>query len=171
MLNGAGPRVGATGRAGLPRRFLAGLARHWGLLLLLALGTLLRALTVYAYVPAFTFADSISYLEVAETGVAQPHRPWAYSLVLRWLEAVVPLRGVVVLQHLLGVLTAALVYALLQHRGVRRWVSCLAVVPLLLDAYVVQIEHYVMAESLYISLLVGALDRKSTRLNSSHANI
>jgi 4-amino-4-deoxy-L-arabinose transferase-like glycosyltransferase len=40
---------------------------------------------------------------------------------------------------------------------VNRWVSCLAVVPLLLDAYLVQLEHYVMAESLFITLLIAAL--------------
>jgi hypothetical protein len=138
-------------------RALTGLGRHWGLLVLLGLGITLRTLAVLAYVPAFSFPDSITYLDVAASLDPEVHRPWGYSLLLWALAKLVPFGGVVVVQHALGVLTALLVYALLQHRGVRRWVSCLAVAPMLLDAYLVQIEHYVLAESLYTTLLVGGL--------------
>ncbi|MGY1644399.1 phospholipid carrier-dependent glycosyltransferase [Geodermatophilus sp. SYSU D00703] len=136
---------------------MRGAGRHWGVLVLLVLGGAVRALAVVAYVPAFSFPDSISYLEVAETGEAQVHRPWGYSGFLALLEPVVPLRGVVVVQHVLGLLAAVLVYALLRRRGVRRLVACLATAPLALDGYLVQIEHYLMAESLSVALLVAAL--------------
>jgi 4-amino-4-deoxy-L-arabinose transferase-like glycosyltransferase len=131
--------------------------RHWGLLVVLLLGGVLRGLVVHAYVPAFSFADSISYLTVAHTGEPQVHRPWGYSGLLASLEWLMPFRGVAIVQHVLGLVVTVLVYALLQHRGVRRLVSCLAVAPLALDGYIIQIEHYVMAESLYMLLLVGAL--------------
>jgi dolichyl-phosphate-mannose-protein mannosyltransferase len=147
--------------AAVPRRTAAGVlhvaSRHWGLLLLLVLGAAVRAAVVYAYEPAFFFPDSVAYLDIADTGVAQIVRPWGYSGFLAILGAVLPLRAVIAVQHGIGMLSAVLVYVLLQHRRVRRSVSCLAVVPLTLDAYLVQIEHYVMAESLYILLLVGAL--------------
>ena len=131
--------------------------RHWGLLVLLLLGGILRALVVHAYLPAFAFADSTSYLQVADTGRPQLHRPWGYSGLLAALDWLVPFRGVAIVQHALGLVTIVLVYALLQRRGVRRVVSCLAVLPLVLDGYVVQIEHYLMAESLYMLLLAVAL--------------
>ncbi|CAA9409258.1 MAG: hypothetical protein AVDCRST_MAG66-1946 [uncultured Pseudonocardia sp.] len=117
----------------------------------------LRVLVTVAYVPAFSFADSLSYLEVARTGDAAVHRTWGYSGFLALVDGVLGFRHLVVVQHVLGVAAAVLVYALLQHRGVRRWVSCLAVAPLLLDGYVVMLEHYVMADSLYVLLLAVAV--------------
>ena len=48
-------------------------------------------------------------------------------------------------------------YALLQRRGVARWVSCLAVAPLLFDALVLTIEHHILVETVYIALLCGAV--------------
>ena len=155
----SGPGVAAR-PASPPRpgsRALGAVLRHAGFLTLLVLGAVVRGLAVHAYVPAFGFPDSISYLDVADTGDADVHRTWGYSGFLALLERLVPFEGVVVVQHLLGLVTAVLVYALLQRRGVRRWVSCLAAAPLLLDGYVVQIEHYVMAESLYIFLLAAAI--------------
>jgi hypothetical protein len=146
-------RVRRGVRAGLGRPAL----RHAGLLVLVLLGVAVRMLATAAYVPAFSFPDSLSYLEVARTGDADVHRTWGYSGLLALVDRFVGFRYLVVVQHALGVGTAILVYALLQHRGVRRWVSCLAVAPLLLDGYVVVMEHYVMAESLYIFLLAAAV--------------
>ena len=50
-----------------------------------------------------------------------------------------------------------LVYALLQHRGVRRRTSLVAGVPLALDGYLVDVEHYVLAEALFVVLLAAAV--------------
>lgn len=132
-------------------------ARHWGFLLLLAVGACVRVLAVYAFSPAFTFPDSLSYLQVAATGEAQAVRPWGYSGYLALVSEVVPFGGVAATQHLLGLVTVVIVYALLQRRGVRRLISCLAVAPLALDGYLIQIEHYLMAESLYVFLLMAGL--------------
>ena len=48
-------------------------------------------------------------------------------------------------------------YALLVRRGVRPWLATLAVAPAALDAYLVVLEHAVMAETVYHAALVGAL--------------
>ncbi|MGY1620433.1 phospholipid carrier-dependent glycosyltransferase [Geodermatophilus sp. SYSU D00691] len=143
--------------SGPRRRVLRFLSEHGAFLVLLLAGGAVRGLVVHAYVPAFWFPDSITYLEVAETGEAQVHRPWGYSWLLALLERWVPFEAVVVVQHGLGLLATSLAYLLLAHRGVGRVVRTLAVVPLALDGYLVQIEHYVLAESLYVFLLVGAL--------------
>ncbi|SOD93772.1 phospholipid carrier-dependent glycosyltransferase [Blastococcus haudaquaticus] len=154
---GAGPgRLRRVGR-GVVTRLGRAAVRHAGLLTLVGLGVALRVLATLAYVPAFSFADSFSYLEVARTGDAEVHRTWGYSGFLALVDGFLGFRYLVVVQHVLGVVAAVLVYALLQHRGVRRWVSCLAVAPLLLDGYVVMLEHYVMADSLYVLLLAIAV--------------
>src|SRR5581483_7933214 len=64
---------------------------------------------------------------------------------------------VVAVQHLLGLGLATLGYALLVRTGARPWVAALAVAPVLLDAYQVQIEHNVMADPFFLALVVGAL--------------
>ena len=51
----------------------------------------------------------------------------------------------------------ALVYALLQRRGVARWASLLAVVPLAFDAYLLDIEHFILAETLFMFLMTIAV--------------
>ena len=57
----------------------------------------------------------------------------------------------------LGLLAAVLVYAVLVRRGVRRRWACLAVAPLVLDGYVIALEHYLLAESLFILQLAVAV--------------
>ena len=157
MPSGPGEDGGTAPALRFVRRAFRGLLRHAGFLALLLLGAAVRGLAVHAYVPAFFFPDSADYLDVAHSGAPKVHRTWGYSAFLAVLERLVSFGHVVVVQHLLGLLAAVLVYALLQQRGVRRSVSCLAAAPLLLDGYVVQIEHYVMAESLYILLLAVAI--------------
>lgn len=157
MPSGPGETGGTAAGRRLGRRARRALLHHAGFLFILVLGAVVRGLAVHAYVPAFFFADSATYLDVAHSGEADVHRTWGYSGLLAVLERLVAFEQVVVVQHVLGLLAAVLVYALLQRRGVRRWVSCLAAAPLLLDGYVVQIEHYVMAESLYILLLAAAI--------------
>ena len=51
----------------------------------------------------------------------------------------------------------ALVYALLQRRGAARWASLLAVVPLAFDAYLLDIEHFILAETLFMFLMTVAV--------------
>lgn len=136
---------------------LTGASRHWGLLVLMEAAIVVRGFVVFAYAPAFSFPDSIDYLASAESGEPVPYRPFGYSAFLALLDDVVPVGGVAVLQHALGLLAAVVVYALLVRRGVRRRWSCLAVAPLLLDGYVIAIEHYLLAESLFIALLAAGV--------------
>lgn len=131
-------------------------ARHSALLVLLTAGLVLRAVVVYAYEPAFYFPDSLDFLYAAGSGEPLPHRPVLYSAFIAAVDAVLPFRAVIVVQHLVGLATGALVYALLVHRGVRRGWACLAVVPLVLDGYLLALEHYVLAETLLMAELAGA---------------
>jgi hypothetical protein len=153
--NRNGSARSGSGRAGR----LASLARrHWLLALALAAGALLRLLALYAYRPAFEFSgDSYAYLTLARLRQPDPVRPAGYPLLLRLLAPTHALGVVPVAQHLTGLAVGVALYALLVHRRVPPPVAALAAAPVLLDAYEIAIEHFVMAETLFLALLVGAL--------------
>jgi 4-amino-4-deoxy-L-arabinose transferase-like glycosyltransferase len=133
------------------------LRRHWGIATLVIAGALLRlALTFYA--PSFWFsADSGQYLDAANHHFPNSLRPYGYSAFLV-LAQPLPLRAVVVLQHLAGLGIAVAGYAFLQRRGVSRVVAAVAMAPLLLDARTAVLEHYLLAETAFIALVfVGLL--------------
>jgi hypothetical protein len=133
--------------------------RHRVFLVLLALGIVLRVAVMLAYRPALFYIDSLaSYLLPLPTRDPTGQDPIGYDLVfLRPLLHVGNITLVVAVQHLLGLGVASAGYALLVRKGARPWLAALAVVPVLLDAYQVQIEHNVMADPLFLALVVGAL--------------
>ena len=131
--------------------------RHWVFAALFAAGLVLRVLTTVAYRPALLFHDSVAYLQLAEALVPGSDRVIGYPLLLRVVLTVGDLGLVPLLQHLLGLATAVLLYAALLRLGVPRWLAALGTAPVLLDAYVLQIEQMVMPEALFHVLLAAAL--------------
>jgi hypothetical protein len=132
--------------------------RHRPFLVLLALGAVLRIVTMIAYRPAIFYIDSVaSYLTPLRTLDPTGQDPIGYDILLLWpvLHAGFPV--VAALQHLLGLGMAVALYLLLRHKGAGRWLAALATVPVLLDAYQVQIEHNIMSDALFEALLVAAL--------------
>lgn len=143
---------------GHPARRLARLARrHAALLVLLVLAAAARAVVTLAYATALWFPDSGTYVSGSQTMQLAVDRPWGYSAFLRFLDHFVSFRSVVAVQHLLGLVAVVLLYALLQRRRVSRWASVLAVVPVALDAYVLDIEQFLLAESLFLFLLAAVV--------------
>lgn len=133
------------------------LRAHAPFAILLVLGALLRILVTAAYFPAFEYVqDSFSYLHDADRLNPDLIRPVGYSVFLRGLsELSANLQIVPITQHLLALATAILVYAFVRHLGVGRWWGALAAAPLLLDAYQIDVEHFVLAETLFEALVVG----------------
>jgi hypothetical protein len=124
------------------------------LLVLLGLGAGLRVLTVLAYQPAILYIDSFSYLDNIHDLRPDGLRPIGYDLILNLLLPFGGLRAVVLVQHLLGLGIAVVIYLLLLRHGARRWLAALATAPVLLDAYQVQIEHNIMPDVWFQALLV-----------------
>lgn len=152
------PDSGAGG--GRTRRAWRWLRPHLPFAALVGLGVALRWLFTVAYRPAFWFhGDSGQYIDLAVNRPFAPHptRPLGYVALVRWLSPTRTLSTVVRVQHVLGLLLAVAVYALLLRRGVSRRVACLATVPLLFDSLVLTAEHYVLADTLYTALLAGAV--------------
>lgn len=131
--------------------------RHWLLGLFLVAGTALRVLATVAYQPGIIYVDSQQYLNNMELLRPDQLNPIGYSIALKPLVALGGTTLVVIVQHIVGLLLGVAVYALARRLTVYRWLSALAAAPLLLDAYQIQIEQNVMAETLFDVLLVGIL--------------
>ncbi len=155
LADGLGGYPYSRGRAALSHASVTA-RRHAVFLALLAAGAALRIVTQFAYRPALLYQDSISYLNNAEHLVPFGGAPIAYPLFLHVLPLSLGLAVVPVVQHALALAIAAGLYALLLHLGLRPWLAALATAPLLLDAFQLLIEQYVMSETLFDALIVGA---------------
>jgi hypothetical protein len=126
--------------------------RHWPALALLTAGLVLRVLVQLAYRPALFYIDSTRYLYNAD-GMD----PVGYKGPLRAILLVGNFDAVAAVQHLLGLAMAVVIYLLLLRRGAPRWLAALAIAPVLLDAYQLQIEQMIMPDSWFEALIVAGL--------------
>ena len=133
------------------------LRTHWLLAIFLVVGLALRVLATVAYRPSIIYTDSVQYLNNMKDLKPDQLNPIGYDFVLRPLVDLAGLTGVVIVQHLAGLGLAVAIYALARRLGVYRWLSALAAAPILLDAYQVQIEQNIMAETTFDVLLVAVL--------------
>src|SRR5260221_8360716 len=143
------------GRQGHRARSRAGgaviLRRNWPAVALVAAGLALRVLAQFAYRPAIFYIDTPRYLLNEAPGMD----PLGYKAVLRAITAVANLDAVIIVQHLLGLAMAVVIYVLLRRRGTGRWLAALAIAPVLLDAYQVQIEQTLMPDVWFEAMIVA----------------
>jgi hypothetical protein len=136
----------------------AGLQRNWLFAIFVVLGIGLRAAASVAYWPALELhADSYDYLSLAHSLTPGVWHPSGYPLLLALLSLARSIGLVVILQHLMGLAMGVIVYMLTLRLGARRWLAALAALPVLLDAYQVDLEQYVLAETLTDLLLLGGV--------------
>jgi hypothetical protein len=141
------------------QRLRVGARRHWIFLAVLGVALALRVVTQIAYRPALLYIDSYRYLgNLHNLDPAQNSQPIGYiALLLRPVLSVGNLAVVAGVQHILGLGMGVAIYALLIRLGVRRWIAVLAAVPVLLDAYQLQIEQNIMSETLFEALILAAV--------------
>ena len=142
-----------TARSSWGTRAARLLGRHWLLVILLAAGLALRIAAQIAYQPALIYVDTLKYLYGASPGAD----PLGYTLVLRAILVFGSLSLVALAQHVLGLAVAVALYAVLLRRGANRWLAAVAVAPVLLDAYQVQIEQNIMPDVWFEALIVVGL--------------
>lgn len=154
------PTVPPNGLTGRDRadRLVALVDKHRVFAGFLLVGAVLRAVTQLAYRPALlVIRDSFAYLETAAKLTPHPVRPSGYPAFLRLLPLEGHLAVAPFVQHLLGLATAVILYALLVRLGVRRWLAGVATAPLLLDPLLLNLEHHVLTEALFLFLTVACL--------------
>jgi len=143
-------------QASLPRWSASGgqfLRRHWLIALLLAAGLIMRVLAQIAYHPALIYVDTLKYLYGAYPG----SEPLGYTGLLRLTLLFGGLGTAAAVQHLLGLAMGVAIYAVLLRRGISRWLAALAAAPVLLDAYQLQMEQMIMADTWFEALVVAGL--------------
>jgi hypothetical protein len=131
-----------------------GLRRHWVFAVLVVCGSVLRALVTVAYLPALFYSDSVDYLLHAYLLPVSNWHPPGYSIFLRAVLSTGTLAAVPVMQHLMILGSSILLYVTLLRTGVKAQLAGLACAPLLVDAYQLQIEQYVMSEALFEALII-----------------
>jgi hypothetical protein len=103
------------------------------------------------------FNDSFLYVADAVHFQLDPTRASGYSVFLKILQPFHSFALVTILQHLMGLAVAVMVYALARHRyGAPAWLATLATVPVLYDGFEIQLEHLIMADVPLLFLLVLA---------------
>jgi hypothetical protein len=161
--DGASPAAGASAaetplswgaRARQWPATLPGVLRtHWLATALLALGLALRVLAQVSYGPALLYIDSVKYLY----GAWPSSDPVGYDLPLKLILYVGNLSAVEAVQHVLMLATAVTLYLVLLRRGVPRWLAALAMGPILLDAYQLQMESTIMPDIWFEAIIVAGV--------------
>lgn len=129
--------------------------QHRSLLAVVCLGAALRATAWWTHGAALAFyGDSFVYFQDRDTLRPGLFHPLGYPTFLRLLDLPMGVGTVTAVQHLLGLAIGVAVYALLVRLGTRPWLATLGIAGLLLDAYQVNIEQFIMAETLSEVLLV-----------------
>ena len=138
------------------------LRAHWPLALVLAVAAAVRIGVAIAYWPATFFGDSWAYLGLAfgdgnPVGIA-PDRPSGYPLVIDALSLFGrSLGAITTAQHLAGLATGVLVYALLLRLDLPRWLATAGAALVVLDSYAIALEQQVLAEAFFTLALVASL--------------
>jgi hypothetical protein len=131
---------------------------HWlfGLVLIAALA--LRVLVALAFRPIMWFGgDSASYLATGLRLIPDPSRVGGYGFMLWALEPLHSLAVVAAVQHVMGLGMGVLSYLLARRYGLPAWAATLAAIPVLFDAYELQLESDAVPDIPFGFLVLVAL--------------
>ena len=133
------------------------LRRHWPLAAVLLIASVVRIGVAIAYWPAVFFGDSWAYLNLAYEGGFAPDRPSGYPQVLHLLSVFGrDLGTITIAQHLAGLFTGVLVYALMLRLRLPRWLATIGAALVLLDAYAIALEQQILAEAFFTLALIAS---------------
>ncbi len=139
---------------GLAGRAWAG---HRLFIIVLIPAVLLRVDAELGYRWQAWFNDSFEYVQNTVKFQLDPTRVSGYSIWLKLLQPLHTYAVVTILQHLMGLAVAVMIYALARHRfGAPAWLAALATVPLLYDGFGIQLEHLIMADVPFLFLIMLA---------------
>jgi hypothetical protein len=133
-----------------------------GLFLLLLAGGLVRAGWMYATRPAIVgYPDENAYLSLANPTSpiwSDPTREVGYPYFLRDVHKLIePLSGIVLLQHLFGLLAGVLLFLAIRRLRGPSWLALIPAAVVVLNGTEVMLEHMILTESLFIVLVAAGL--------------
>jgi hypothetical protein len=145
-------------RAGL--RALA--ARAWSghrlFIIVLTPAVLLRLDAELGYQWQAWFNDSFQYVQNTVALNLDPTRVSGYSLWLKLFQVFHTYAIITILQHLMALAIAVMIYALARHRcRAPAWLATLATVPVLYDGFGIQLEHLILSDIPFLFVLTLAV--------------
>ena len=123
----------------------------------LLVAVIVRVIAVLGYPPASWFEDSLFYVRAALRPSPDRVRPVGYSFFLASLAPFHSVWLVTAMQAVMGLAMGIAVYVLLRRHGLAGWAASLAAVPVLLSAYELQMEHFVLSDTLFGLLVTAAV--------------
>jgi hypothetical protein len=123
----------------------------------LLVGAAVRVIAMLGFRGPLRTPDSTRYLRDAVHLAPGTVRPSGYSLLLWILEPLHSLMAVVGLQYAMGLGIGVMGYALLRRKGLPGWGAWLAMVPVLWSASAVQLEHFLLSDTLFAFLVMIAV--------------
>ena len=125
---------------------------------MLVAALVLRVLVALAFRPIMWFGgDSASYLATGLRLIPDPARVGGYGFMLWVLRPLHSFALVAAVQHLMGLAMGVLIYLLARRFGLPAWAATLATVPVLFDAYELQLESDALPDVPFGFLVVLAL--------------
>ena len=147
--------LGPAGFRSLAARIWSG---HRLFVIVLIPAVLLRADAELGYRWQAWFNDSFVYVEDTVHFNLDPTRVSGYSVFLKILEPFHSYALITILQHLMGLAVAVMIYALARHRfGAPAWLATLAAVPVLYDGYEIELEHLILSDVPFLFVLTLAI--------------
>jgi len=137
-------------------------ARTWSghrlFIIVLTPAVLLRADAELGYRWHAWFNDSFEYVQYTVHFGLDPTRVSGYSIWLKFLQSFHTYALVTILQHLMGLAIAVMIYALARRRfRTPAWLATLAAVPVLYDGFQIELEHLIMADVPFLFLVMLAM--------------
>jgi hypothetical protein len=123
----------------------------------LLVAAIVRVIVVLGYPPALWFFDSLPYVHAALPLAPYRVRPIGYSYYLALLEPFHSIWLVTTVQAVMGLAMGTAVYAVLRRHKLSASAAILAAAPVLLSAYELQMEHYVLSDTLFGLLVTFAV--------------
>jgi hypothetical protein len=136
-------------------------ARTWSghrmFVIVLIPAVLLRVGAELGYQWQAWFNDSFEYLSNTIHFQLDPARVSGYSIGLKILQPFHSYALITILQHLMGLAVAVMVYALARHRfSTSAWLATLATIPVLYDGFQIELEHLILGDVPFLFLLMLA---------------
>ena len=123
----------------------------------LLVAAMVRLIVVLGYPPALWFFDSLPYIRAVQPLAPYRVRPIGYSYFLAVLAPFHSVWLVTAVQAVMGLAMGIAVYAVLRRYRIPNWAATLAAVPVLLSAYELQMEHFVLSDTLFGLLVTLAV--------------